>query len=182
MFLTDPISFELSPNIISTNILTKVLTRKKKNAPPPFREDWTTDRTSRVKTAQPPGSMLFNKPDPFFLEDWSTHFLSVNKENATPPGDHVFQQTGTILELIQDIIRTNTSRVLTRKTSSSNGGNVFQPAGTLSDFFQDIIGSYGLTKIYEALTINVASRVLTMNMLTTHDEQKAITKTHHEHA
>ncbi|KAH3820126.1 hypothetical protein DPMN_121870 [Dreissena polymorpha] len=160
MFLTDPIFFELSPNIITTNILTKFHADrnkiKKKNAPPSFREDWTIDGTSRVKTAPPPGSI-------------------VNKENATPPGDHVFQQTGTILELIQDIIRKNTSRVLTSQTSSPDGGNVFQPAGTLSDLFQDIIGSYGLTKIYKALAINVASRVLTMKMLTTHDGQKAIT-------
>ncbi|KAH3888012.1 hypothetical protein DPMN_012033 [Dreissena polymorpha] len=55
--------------------------------------------------------------------------------NKWPPGDHVFQQTGTIFELVQDIIGTNlltkfhedpkinvASRVLTRQIFMTHNG------------------------------------------------------------
>ncbi|KAH3774694.1 hypothetical protein DPMN_176082 [Dreissena polymorpha] len=38
-----------------------------------------------------------------------------------------------------------------------------------------------VTKFHKDQIINVASLVLTRQMLTTHDRQKAITKAHHEH-
>ncbi|KAH3866208.1 hypothetical protein DPMN_029266 [Dreissena polymorpha] len=92
-----------------------------------------------------------------------------------PLGAHVFQPTGTIFELIQDIIGTNVltefheDRVLTRKNSlppdiigtnllnkfltrkhaSPPGGYVSQPYGIIFELF------------HEDGTINVASRVLT---------------------
>ncbi|KAH3889681.1 hypothetical protein DPMN_013743 [Dreissena polymorpha] len=77
------------------------------------------------------------------------------------PGGHVFQATGTILELIQYIIGTNlvtrfhddrkiyvASIVLTRKNATP-------------PWWPYIIGMNLLTQFYEDWTINVASRVLT---------------------
>ncbi|KAH3875502.1 hypothetical protein DPMN_038784 [Dreissena polymorpha] len=95
-----------------------------------------------------------------------------------------------------------TSRVFTRNTAPSPGGHVFQWTGNIFEFNQHIIktniltnfelgrgiiGTYVLTKFHEDLTINVASRVFTRQMLTTdaqrttEDGQKAITIAHHEH-
>ncbi|KAH3803835.1 hypothetical protein DPMN_132103 [Dreissena polymorpha] len=134
-------------------------------------------------------------------------------KNALPPGGHVFKATKTIFELIQDIIGKNhlinfdkdrkinvASKVLTRKNAPPPGGHVFHPTGiilnshvfqanvTIFKLIQDIIETNLLTKFYEDWTINVASRVLTMQMLTpldgrrtTHERQKAITKAHHAH-
>ncbi|KAH3798211.1 hypothetical protein DPMN_151805 [Dreissena polymorpha] len=96
---------------------------------------------------------------------------------SPPPGDHVFQETGTI-EIIQDI-KTNaltefyeewiihvTLRVLTRfyyihimKTAPPLVGHVFQPTGTI--FSQDIIGTNHLTRFHDDRTKDVASRMLT---------------------
>ncbi|KAH3741424.1 hypothetical protein DPMN_048149 [Dreissena polymorpha] len=80
-------------------------------------------------------------------------YYSHIRKNALPLGSHVFQANVTIFELIQDIIETNL-----------------------------------LTKFHEDWTTNVASKELTRQMLTPHnaqrtmhDEQKAITKAHHEH-
>ncbi len=77
------------------------------HVPTKFHEDWTKNVTSRVLTR--------------------FYYYSHIRKTATPPGSHVFQPTGTIYELVQDIIRTNvltkfhedwtinvTSRVLTR--------------------------------------------------------------------
>ncbi|KAH3863565.1 hypothetical protein DPMN_026554 [Dreissena polymorpha] len=63
-----------------------------------------------------------------------------------PLGGHVFPQTGTIFELIQDIIGTNhLTKVLTSKNAPP----------------PDIIRTNLLTKFHEDRKINVASRVLT---------------------
>ncbi|KAH3692882.1 hypothetical protein DPMN_193218 [Dreissena polymorpha] len=79
------------------------------------------------------------------------------KKNAPPTGGHVFQATGTIFELVQNIIGTNfhddqtinmASRVLTRK----NARTPWRPY---------IIGTYLLTTFHDDRTIKVASRVLT---------------------
>ncbi|KAH3893543.1 hypothetical protein DPMN_017691 [Dreissena polymorpha] len=108
--------FELVQDIIGTHVLTK------------FHEDWTKNVTSRVftrKTATPPGD--------HFHEDMTINVTSrvltrfAIYITATPPGGHVFQSTGTIFELVQDIIGTHVlskfhedwtinvaSRVLTR--------------------------------------------------------------------
>ncbi|KAH3820118.1 hypothetical protein DPMN_121862 [Dreissena polymorpha] len=92
--------------------------------------------------------------------------------NSPPPGGHDFQQTRTIFNLIQDIIKTN---VLTKfhedltinvsfrvKNALSSGGHVFQPIKTIFGLVQDIIGINLLTKFHEDRKINVVSRVLTM--------------------
>ncbi|KAH3791085.1 hypothetical protein DPMN_169296 [Dreissena polymorpha] len=84
--------FELVQDIIITNVLTK------------FHEDWTINVTSRVltrKTAPPPGG--------HFHADWTKNVTSrvLTRKTATPPSSHVFQLTGTIFELVHDIIETH---------------------------------------------------------------------------
>ncbi|KAH3887232.1 hypothetical protein DPMN_011248 [Dreissena polymorpha] len=79
--------FELIQDIIGTNLLSKVLTRK--NAPPPW---WPYII----------GINLLTK----FHEDQTINVVSKVK-NAPPLGSHVFQANVTIFELIQDIIETN---------------------------------------------------------------------------
>ncbi|KAH3697120.1 hypothetical protein DPMN_084607 [Dreissena polymorpha] len=93
-------------------------------------------------------------------EHTGSHILT--KKNAPPPGGHVFQATGTIFELVQDIFGTNllTIRVLTN-VPCPLGGHVFPPTGTIFEFVQDIIGTNLLTKFHEDQKINVASGVLT---------------------
>ncbi|KAH3725642.1 hypothetical protein DPMN_051491 [Dreissena polymorpha] len=98
--------------------------------------------------------------------------------NKWPPGGHVFQQTGTIFELVQDIIWTNlltkfhedptikfASTVLTRQIFMIyNGRQTIDKilyAHKDCHHGQNIIGSNLLTKFHEDRKINVASRVLT---------------------
>ncbi|KAH3712622.1 hypothetical protein DPMN_072374 [Dreissena polymorpha] len=89
---------------------------------------------------------------------------NTTRKNAPPPGGNVFQPTGIVFELVQDIIRINlltkfhedltinvASKVLTRfyyshirKNAPPLGSHVFQ------------------AKLHEDRNINVASRVLTM--------------------
>ncbi|KAH3814797.1 hypothetical protein DPMN_143310 [Dreissena polymorpha] len=114
-------------------------------------KDWTINVTPRVKTAPPPGGHVTNVMTKFHEEWTKIRLLVLTRKNAPPTDGHVFQRTGTILELSRDIIRTNvmtkfhedlttnkTSRMLTRKTAPHPGGH----------FHKD-------------QTINVASRVLT---------------------
>ncbi|KAH3887098.1 hypothetical protein DPMN_011113 [Dreissena polymorpha] len=181
--------FKLVHDIIGTNLQTKVLTRFcdshiKKNAPPTgshvfqptgiifeLVHDIIGINLLTKKYAPPLGghTNLLTK----FYEDWTINvLLSPYKKNAPPPGGHVFQPTGIIFELVQDIIGMNlltkfhedltinvASIVFTRKNAPPPGSHVFQ-ANNL------------LTKFYDDWTINVASRVLTRQMLTTHDGQK----------
>ncbi|KAH3884433.1 hypothetical protein DPMN_008411 [Dreissena polymorpha] len=108
-------------------------------------------------------------------------YYSHIRKNAPPPGSHVFQPTGIIFELIQDIIRMNlltkfhedrtvnvASRVLTRfyyshmrKIAPPLGSHVFQTNKIIFTLIQDIIETNLLPKFHEDWTINVASRVLT---------------------
>ncbi|KAH3883580.1 hypothetical protein DPMN_007540 [Dreissena polymorpha] len=96
-----------------------------------------------------------------------------------PPGGHVFQPTGIIFELVQDIIGINlltkfhddwainvASRV---KNDPPLGSHVFQANVSIFGLMQDIIETNLLTKFHEDWTINVASRVLTRQMLTPDD-------------
>ncbi|KAH3737667.1 hypothetical protein DPMN_044260 [Dreissena polymorpha] len=103
--------------------------------------------------------------------------------HAFPPGSHVFQPTGIIFELVQDIIGINlqtkfhedrtvnvASRVLTRfylshiRTNAPPlGSHIFQANIIIFKFIQDIIAINLLTRFHENWTINVASRVLTRN-------------------
>ncbi|KAH3777654.1 hypothetical protein DPMN_179102 [Dreissena polymorpha] len=128
----------------------------------------------------------------------------LTRKNTPPSGGHVVLSNDIMFELVQDIIRMNlptklyedrtifvASRVLTshiEKNAPPPGSHVFQANITIFELFQDIIEINLLTEFHEDLTINVASRVLTRQMLNTHDSQrttddgqKAITKAHHEH-
>ncbi|KAH3804351.1 hypothetical protein DPMN_132635 [Dreissena polymorpha] len=177
VFQANVFIFIISQDIIKFNLLTK------------FHEDWTINVASRVLTRNnaPPseriqdiiGTNLLTK----FHEDWKINMASrvLTWKNAPPPGGHVFQPTGIILKLIQDIIGMNLS--IKSTTIYSHKRKNAPPLGS-----QYIIVTNLLIKFHEDWTINVASRVLTRQMLTahdarhmTHDGQKAITKAHHEH-
>ncbi|KAH3857379.1 hypothetical protein DPMN_099986 [Dreissena polymorpha] len=84
---------------------------------------------------------------------------------------HVFQSTGIIFKLVQDIIGMNvltkfhedrTINVASRvKNAPPLGSHVFQAKATIFELIQDIIETNHLSKFHEDWTINVASRVLT---------------------
>ncbi|KAH3864743.1 hypothetical protein DPMN_027769 [Dreissena polymorpha] len=91
------------------------------------------------------------------------------EKNAPPPGSHVFQPTGIIFELIQDIICMNlltkfhedrtinvASTVLTRfyyshkrKNAPPLGSHVFQANIIIFKLIRDIIETNLLTKFHE---------------------------------
>ncbi|KAH3834629.1 hypothetical protein DPMN_107961 [Dreissena polymorpha] len=90
-----------------------------------------------IKNAQPLAAFVFNQPD---------KVLTMN--NAPPPCGHVFQQTGVVFKLVQDIFGTNfltkfhenrkiiiDFRVLTRKYAPSPCGHVFQPTENIFELF-----------------------------------------------
>ncbi|KAH3706469.1 hypothetical protein DPMN_065855 [Dreissena polymorpha] len=136
--------FKLTRAIVRTNVLIK------------FHKDWIINVTSRVlirKNASPPGG--------HFHEHWTTNVTSrvLTRKTAPPHGGHVFHSTGTIFELVQDIMGTHIG--LKMKTATPPGGHVFQPTGTIFELVQDIIGTHVLTKFHEDWTKIVTSRVLT---------------------
>ncbi|KAH3886305.1 hypothetical protein DPMN_010309 [Dreissena polymorpha] len=107
------------------------------------------------------------------------------KKNAPPTGGDVFQATGTIFELVQNIIGTN---LLTkfhddRTINTASREKCHAPLATM--FFNQpepfsnsskIFGTNHLTKFHDDRTINVASRVLTRfykNMLYSHIKKNA---------
>ncbi|KAH3749139.1 hypothetical protein DPMN_183630 [Dreissena polymorpha] len=94
-------------------------------------------------------------------------------KNAPPPGGHVFQPTGIIFELIQDIIGMN---LLTKKNAPPLGSHVFKANVTIFELIQDSIKTNLLTKFHEDWTINAN---VDGSRHTTHDGLKAITKAHH---
>ncbi|KAH3737459.1 hypothetical protein DPMN_044052 [Dreissena polymorpha] len=100
----------------------------------------------------------------------------LTRKNATPPGGHVFQPTGIIFELVQDIIGMN----LLTKFHEDQTINVTSrvkkcPAPWQPCFLSKHIIETNLLTIFHDWTINVASREFTGQMLTAHDGQKAIT-------
>ncbi|KAH3885462.1 hypothetical protein DPMN_009456 [Dreissena polymorpha] len=120
--------------------------------------------------------MLTRTNAPPLAEDWAINgfTIAIKGKLPLPPGGHVFQPTGTILKLIQDIIETNfmtkfhedrtinvASRVHIWKDSLTHCGHVFQPSGIILKLGQYIIETNIMTKFHEDRTINVASRVLT---------------------
>ncbi|KAH3881192.1 hypothetical protein DPMN_005115 [Dreissena polymorpha] len=133
--------FELIQDIIKTNLLTII------------HQDRTINVASRVK----------NAPAPYI-----SGINLLTKKNAPPPGSHVFQRTGIIFELVQDIIGLNlltkfhedqTINVASRvKNAPPLGSHVFQANVTIFELIQDIIKTNLLTKFHEDWTINVASR------------------------
>ncbi|KAH3697126.1 hypothetical protein DPMN_084613 [Dreissena polymorpha] len=187
VFQSTGIIFQFVQDIIGMNLLTK------------FHEDQTINVASRVKNAPPLGSHILSKGYHYRKINVASRVLT--RKNAPSPGGHVFQPTGIIFEFVQDIIgmillimfhedRTMNvaSRVLTRKMPRPleamflSKRNHFPSHHIISlrPFVQNIIGMNLLTKFHEDWIINVASRVLTRQMLTPHDGQKAITKAHHE--
>ncbi|KAH3693582.1 hypothetical protein DPMN_081016 [Dreissena polymorpha] len=203
VFQANIIIFQLIPDIIKTNLLTK------------FHEDWTMNVALRVltrKNALPPDGLVFKETKTIFelIQDIiGTNLLTkfhedrkINvasrvliRKNAPPPGGHVFQPTGIIFELVQDIIGMNlltkfhedqtinvASRVFIRfyyshirKNAPPPGGHVFQPTGIIFELVQDIIGMNLLTKFHEDQTINVASRVKNAPPLGSHVFQANVT-------
>ncbi|KAH3885110.1 hypothetical protein DPMN_009099 [Dreissena polymorpha] len=109
-------------------------------------------------------------------------------KNAPPPGGHVFQPTGIIFELVQDISGLNLltkfyeDQTITVASSVKNapplGSHIFQAKVTIFELIQDIIKTNLLTKFQEDWTINANVDVARRTM---DDGQKAITKAHHEH-
>ncbi|KAH3801385.1 hypothetical protein DPMN_155034 [Dreissena polymorpha] len=100
-----------------------------------------------------------------FHEDWTINVASrvlkrLIRKNAPPPGAHVFEPTGTIFELAQNIIGTN------HLTKFHDDG---QYTGTIFEPVQDVIGKIVLTKFHDVWTVNVASRLFTRQMFTPHN-------------
>ncbi|KAH3719748.1 hypothetical protein DPMN_062619 [Dreissena polymorpha] len=85
--------------------------------------------------------------------------LIINKKRLERPKvAHLRYKQSDLFWAAQDIHRTN---VLTMKNAPPPGGHVFQPTGTIFELIQDIIETNLLTKFNGDQTINVASRVLT---------------------
>ncbi|KAH3834871.1 hypothetical protein DPMN_108204 [Dreissena polymorpha] len=165
------------PYIIVTNLLTK------------FHEERKISVASRVltsKNAAPtwrPYIIGMNRLTKFH-EDWKINvasrvltrfYYSHIRKNAPPLGSHVFSAKVTIFELVQYIIVTNLSKLLTRKNAPHPGSHVFQPTGIIFELIQDIIGMNLLTKFHEDQTINVASRVKNAPTLGSHVFQANVT-------
>ncbi|KAH3749357.1 hypothetical protein DPMN_183854 [Dreissena polymorpha] len=159
------------------NVASRVLTRFyynshiRKNAPPPWQPCFSSKHIKKINLLT------------IFYEDWTVNVASqvLTRKNAPPPAGHVFQPTGIIFELVQDVIGMNfltkfhenwtinvASRVLTRfyyshirKNAPPLGSHVFQANVTIFELIQDIIGTNLLSKFHEDRKINVASRVLT---------------------
>ncbi|KAH3735445.1 hypothetical protein DPMN_041974 [Dreissena polymorpha] len=125
-----------------------------------------------------------------FFKQSGTNLLTkvLTRKNAPLPGGHVFQPTGIIFELVQDIIGMNhltkfyedqTITVAFRvKNAQPLGSHVFQANVTLFELIQDIIETNLLTKFHENWTINVDSREITRQMLTPHNALR--TKSDHK--
>ncbi|KAH3864174.1 hypothetical protein DPMN_027189 [Dreissena polymorpha] len=156
--------FELSPNIMETNLLTKfnddltnIRAFIRTNVLTQFNKDWTLNVPSREFTR-------------FYY----------NHKKCPAPARHVFQRTGTILAISPDIIRINvltkfhagwtknvTSRVQSwlyfshiRKNATLPGGHIFRRTIFIFKLIQDIIITIVLKKFHEDWTINVTCIVL----------------------
>ncbi|KAH3798895.1 hypothetical protein DPMN_152498 [Dreissena polymorpha] len=146
------IIFELVQYIIGMNLLTNHVFQAKvtifkliqdisgKNLLSKFHEDQKINVASRVLTR---------------------FYYSHIPKNTPPPGGHVFQPTGIIFELVQDIIGIN---LLTKKNAPPLCSHVFQANVIIFELIQDIIETNLLTKFHEDWTINVASRVNKANV------------------
>ncbi|KAH3873030.1 hypothetical protein DPMN_036255 [Dreissena polymorpha] len=132
-----------------------------------------------------------------FHEDRKINVASrvLTRKNAPPPGSHVFQPTGIIFELVQDIIGMNlltkfqedrtinvASRVLTRfcyshirKNAPPLVSHVFQANVIIFELIQDIIKTNLLTKFH----ITIYLHRLTIIILTKFhkDWMKTVTST-----
>ncbi|KAH3769876.1 hypothetical protein DPMN_171157 [Dreissena polymorpha] len=142
-------------DIIRTNVLTNfheqtnVLTKFQENCPPPGGHVFQPTGTifELVKDITGKKLMRIFHEQRTIKQGFTEAIYSHLRKNAPPPGGHVFQPTGAIFQLIQDIIGTN----LLTKLHEDQQINVAS----------NIIVTNLLTKFHEAQTINVASRVLT---------------------
>ncbi|KAH3787001.1 hypothetical protein DPMN_165120 [Dreissena polymorpha] len=116
-------------------------------------EDWTINVTIIVKNAP---SIFETFRDIITIDDTSR---VLTRENTSPSGGNIFQQTKTIFKLVQHIIRTN---ILPKfyKDGTINVAlrvkNAPPPDQNHLELIQDV-----LTKFHVDPTINLASRVLT---------------------
>ncbi|KAH3801513.1 hypothetical protein DPMN_155166 [Dreissena polymorpha] len=143
------------------NVVARVLIRRNAhanitNVPTKFHEDWTT--TYCEKNVPPPGGHSSD----YLYDDWTINvaYRVLSRKNTPPPGGHVFQPTGTIFELIQDISRTNL--LIKKKNTPPPGGHVFQPTGTILELIQDTSRTNLLIKFHKDWQLNVATRVFLM--------------------
>ncbi|KAH3897955.1 hypothetical protein DPMN_022151 [Dreissena polymorpha] len=102
----------------------------------------------------------------------------LTRKNAPPPGSHVFQPTGIILKLIQDIIWMNLLTKFHEDQTVNVASREKCPAPWPCFLSKHIIETNLLTKFHEDWTINVDSRELTRQMLTAHNGRR--TKCNHK--
>ncbi|KAH3731175.1 hypothetical protein DPMN_057181 [Dreissena polymorpha] len=151
--------FELNSHIKEENVLSKC------------HKNWAKNVTSRVEKCPAhwrqclsPIWIIFelvrdiNKTNVLtnFHDDWANIFSSrvFTRKTAPPTGGHVFQRTGTTLELNQHIIKTN---ILTKLHEDW----AYNVTSTVFELDRDLIVTKLLTKFHADRTINVASRVFT---------------------
>ncbi|KAH3748957.1 hypothetical protein DPMN_183446 [Dreissena polymorpha] len=89
-----------------------------------------------------------------------------SKKNTSPTGGHVFSPIRTIVELVQDINKTNPNRenchyIHIKKNAPPTGGHVFSPIWTIFELVRDINKTNVLTNFHDDLTKIVTSIVLT---------------------
>ncbi|KAH3866078.1 hypothetical protein DPMN_029130 [Dreissena polymorpha] len=134
--------------IIVTNLLIK------------FYEDQKINVASRVLTRNKMFGANQQTNQQTGQKQYVPHYYSGGHKNAPPPGDHVFQPTGIISELVQDIIGMNlltkfhedqTINVASRmKNAPPLGSHVFQANVTIFILIQDIIETnFNLNKFHE---------------------------------
>ncbi|KAH3784371.1 hypothetical protein DPMN_162325 [Dreissena polymorpha] len=117
--------FKLIKDFIGTNLLIK------------FHEDWKMNVAFRVLTrnkkcvCRKHYFAQTNQPTNRQGKNNFPHYSGGGHKNALPPGGHIFQPTGIIFKLIQDIIG--------MKNAPPLGSNVFQAKVTIFDLIQDII-------------------------------------------
>ncbi|KAH3753456.1 hypothetical protein DPMN_188093 [Dreissena polymorpha] len=102
-----------------------------------FHEDWKMNVAFRVLTrnkkcvCRKHYFAQTNQPTNRQGKNNFPHYSGGGHKNALPPGGHIFQPTGIIFKLIQDIIG--------MKNAPPLGSNVFQAKVTIFDLIQDII-------------------------------------------
>ncbi|KAH3845843.1 hypothetical protein DPMN_088133 [Dreissena polymorpha] len=116
------------------------------------------------------GTKLLTK----FHEDWKRNVPSrkytLLLKTASPPGNHVFQRTGTIFELNSHIKDTNVltkfhenwaKNVTSKKNALPTGSHVFSPIWTIFELIRDINKTNVLTNFHDDWAKIVISRVFT---------------------
>ncbi|KAH3868052.1 hypothetical protein DPMN_031188 [Dreissena polymorpha] len=197
VFQPTNIIFELVQDIIGMNLLTKFhedrtlnVASRVKNAPPLGSHVFQAKVTIFKLIQDIIGTNLLSK----FHEDRKINAASrvLTRKKAPPPCGHVFQPTRISFELVQDIIEMNlltkfhedqtinvASRVLTRfcyshiKPYKEKCPAPWQPCFSSKRYH---FRTHLLTKFHEDWTINVASRELTRQMLTTHTARRTTDK------